>query len=32
VEKAGGTVELIPAPVTMYQKAKAAKKAAAAKA
>jgi large subunit ribosomal protein L15 len=32
VEKAGGTVELVPAPVTMYQKAKAAKKAAAAKA
>ena len=32
VEKAGGAVELIPAPVTMYQKAKAAKKAAAAKA
>ena len=29
VEKAGGTVELLPAPVTMYQKAKAAKKAAA---
>jgi len=28
VEKAGGTVELLPAPVTMYQKAKAAKKAA----
>jgi large subunit ribosomal protein L15 len=32
VEKAGGAVELVPAPVTMYQKAKAAKKAAAAKA
>lgn len=32
VEKAGGTVEILPAPVTMYQKAKAAKKAAAAKA
>jgi large subunit ribosomal protein L15 len=31
VEKAGGTVELLPAPVTMYQKAKAAKRAAAAK-
>jgi large subunit ribosomal protein L15 len=31
VEKAGGTVELIPAPVTMHQKAKAAKRAAAAK-
>jgi large subunit ribosomal protein L15 len=29
IEKAGGTVELIPAPVTMYEKAKAAKKAAA---
>ncbi len=29
VEKAGGTVELIPAPVTMHQKAKAAKRAAA---
>jgi len=29
VEKAGGTVEIVPAPVTMYQKAKAAKKAAA---
>ena len=29
IEKAGGTVELIPAPVTMHQKAKAAKKAAA---
>jgi len=28
VEKAGGTVELLPAPVTMYQKAKAAKRAA----
>jgi large subunit ribosomal protein L15 len=32
VEKAGGAVELVPAPVTMYQKAKAAKRAAAAKA
>jgi large subunit ribosomal protein L15 len=32
IEKAGGTVELVPAPVTMHQKAKAAKKAAAAKA
>jgi large subunit ribosomal protein L15 len=31
IEKAGGTVELVPAPVTMHQKAKAAKKAAAAK-
>ena len=31
VEKAGGTVEVIPAPLTMHQKAKAAKKAAAAK-
>jgi large subunit ribosomal protein L15 len=31
VEKAGGKVELIPAPVTMHQKAKAAKKAAQAK-
>ena len=31
IEKAGGTVELIPAPVTMYEKAKAAKRAAAAK-
>jgi large subunit ribosomal protein L15 len=29
IEKAGGTVEIIPAPVTMYQKAKAAKRAAA---
>ncbi|HET8734941.1 MAG TPA: 50S ribosomal protein L15 [Anaeromyxobacteraceae bacterium] len=29
IEKAGGTVELIPAPVTMHQKAKAAKRAAA---
>lgn len=29
IEKAGGTVELIPAPQTMHQKAKAAKKAAA---
>ncbi len=28
IEKAGGTVELIPAPVTMYEKAKAARKAA----
>jgi large subunit ribosomal protein L15 len=28
VEKVGGTVELLPAPVTMYQKAKAAKQAA----
>ena len=27
IEKAGGSVELIPAPVTMYEKAKAAKKA-----
>ncbi|ABS26133.1 50S ribosomal protein L15 [Anaeromyxobacter sp. Fw109-5] len=27
IEKAGGTVELIPAPVTMYEKAKAARKA-----
>ncbi|WP_242393447.1 50S ribosomal protein L15 [Anaeromyxobacter oryzisoli] len=27
IEKAGGKVELVPAPVTMYQKAKAAKKA-----
>jgi large subunit ribosomal protein L15 len=32
IEKAGGTVELLPAPQTMYQKAKAAKKAAPAKA
>jgi large subunit ribosomal protein L15 len=32
VEKAGGTVELLPAPVTMHQKAKAAKQAAKAKA
>jgi len=32
IEKAGGTVELIPAPVTMHEKAKAAKRAAAAKA
>jgi large subunit ribosomal protein L15 len=32
VEKAGGTVELVPAPVTMHQKAKAAKQAAKAKA
>ncbi len=32
VEKAGGTVEVLPPPVTMYQKAKAAKKAAKAKA
>jgi large subunit ribosomal protein L15 len=31
VEKAGGKVELIPAPVTMHQKAKAAKRAAAGK-
>jgi large subunit ribosomal protein L15 len=31
VEGAGGKVELVPAPVTMHQKAKAAKKAAAAK-
>ena len=31
VEKAGGKVELIPPPVTMHQKAKAAKRAAAAK-
>jgi large subunit ribosomal protein L15 len=31
VEKAGGKVELIPAPVTMHEKAKAAKRAAAAK-
>jgi large subunit ribosomal protein L15 len=31
VEKAGGKVELIPAPQTMHQKAKAAKRAAAAK-
>jgi large subunit ribosomal protein L15 len=31
IEKAGGKVELIPAPVTMHQKAKAAKRAAAAK-
>ncbi len=30
IEKAGGKVELIPAPVTMYEKAKAAKRAAAA--
>jgi large subunit ribosomal protein L15 len=29
IEKAGGTIELIPAPVTMYEKAKAARKAAA---
>ena len=29
IEKAGGSVELIPPPVTMYQKAKAAKRAAA---
>src|SRR5512138_1566873 len=29
IEKAGGSVELIPAPVTMHQKAKAAKRAAA---
>ena len=32
IEKAGGTVELVPSPVTKHQKAKAAKKAAAAKA
>jgi large subunit ribosomal protein L15 len=32
IEKAGGAVELVPAPQTMHQKAKAAKKAAAAKA
>jgi large subunit ribosomal protein L15 len=32
IEKAGGTVELIPPPVTMHQKAKAAKRAAAAQA
>ncbi len=31
IEKAGGKVELIPPPVTMHQKAKAAKRAAAAK-
>ena len=31
IEKAGGAVELIPAPVTMHEKAKAAKRAAAAK-
>lgn len=31
IEKAGGKVELIPAPVTMHEKAKAAKRAAAAK-
>ncbi len=31
VEKAGGKVELIPAPVTMHEKAKAAKRAASAK-
>jgi large subunit ribosomal protein L15 len=31
IEKAGGTVELIPAPVTMHEKAKAARRAAAAK-
>jgi large subunit ribosomal protein L15 len=31
IEKAGGKVELIPAPVTMHEKAKAARKAAAAK-
>ncbi len=29
IEKAGGTIELIPAPVTMHEKAKAAKRAAA---
>jgi large subunit ribosomal protein L15 len=32
IEKAGGSVELIPPPVTMHQKAKAAKRAAAAQA
>jgi large subunit ribosomal protein L15 len=32
IEKAGGTVDLIPAPVTRHEKAKAAKKAASAKA
>ena len=32
IEKAGGTVELVPAPVTRHEKAKAEKKAAAAKA
>jgi large subunit ribosomal protein L15 len=32
IEKAGGAVELVPAPVTKHEKAKAAKKAAAAKA
>jgi large subunit ribosomal protein L15 len=32
IEKAGGTVELVPAPVTKHEKAKAAKKAASAKA
>jgi large subunit ribosomal protein L15 len=32
IEKAGGTVELVPAPVTRHEKAKAAKKAATAKA
>jgi large subunit ribosomal protein L15 len=31
IEKAGGTVEVIPPPLTMYEKAKAAKKAAAKK-
>jgi large subunit ribosomal protein L15 len=31
IEKAGGKVELVPAPVTMHEKAKAAKRAAAAK-
>ena len=31
IEKAGGTVELIPPPVTMHEKAKAARRAAAAK-
>src|SRR5512145_914461 len=31
IEKAGGKVELLPAPVTMHEKAKAAKRAAAAK-
>jgi large subunit ribosomal protein L15 len=31
IEKAGGKIELVPAPVTMHEKAKAAKRAAAAK-
>ena len=31
IEKAGGTIELIPAPLTMHEKAKAARRAAAAK-